>query len=34
MQKLGVVEDILFVHMLGRILPVSTARKFYMIKKY
>ena len=34
MSKLGVVEDTLFVPMLGRIYAVSTARKFYMIKKH
>ena len=33
MQKLGVVEDTLFVPMLGRIYA-SEYRKFYMIKKH
>ena len=34
MQTLGVVEDTLFVPMLGRIYAMSIARKFYMIKKH
>ena len=35
MQKLGVVEDTLFVPMLGRIYASeSIVRKFYMIKKH
>ncbi len=34
MQTLGVVEDTLFVPMLGRIYLVSITRKFYMIKKH
>ena len=33
MSKLGVVEDTLFVPMLGEFMLVSITRKFYMIKK-
>ena len=33
MSKLGVVEDTLFVPMLGRIYALSIAHKFYMIKR-
>ncbi len=32
MSKLGVVEDTLFVPMLGRIYASEHCRKFYMIK--
>ena len=34
MSKLGVVEDTLFVPMLGRIYASEHTRKFYMIKKH
>ena len=33
MSKLGVVEDTLFVPMLGRIYAAEHCHKFYMIKR-
>ena len=34
MQKLGVLEDTLFIPMLCRIYAMSIDSKFYMIKKH